>query len=168
VHAAIRSIRWFSCSPLVLLSLAACASSPSYAIEATANYGYTWIPLPGTDSVPPYPESAKAGGIRGVVAFAVVLNDSGAVDRRTLAVLEASDVRLLDFACPWIERAAFRNASNNLTTPGHRLSAIAIRYSSEANAGRLVQPSRSDWTAVARISDAASMSAYRKVAPQCR
>lgn len=148
------------------LGIVGCATGAPYAFQGRW-FGVIWVPMGPDAANPPYPEEAKAARVVGEITFALLLDDSGVVDRRTLSVIAVSDRRLLTFACPWIERTRFRNPDLNAhDQPGLRLTAIAIRYDPNQSAGRLVDPD-SSWDTVMKISSPSSMAKFRHGIPQC-
>lgn len=166
-------LRPIACTALVSAAMAitGCVSAAPMAFHATAeSLGFTWVPTGSDASNPPYPAAAKAAHLAGEITFAVLLDDSGGVNRRTLTVIGLSDRRLLGIACPWVEHTRFRSAT---TVPpvaadtGQTVTAIAIRYSPGWNAGHLVQPSERAWDTVVSMYTASSLASYRRGNPQC-
>ena len=153
------------------MATAGCVTAAPVAFDPTAEFlGIAWVPISPATSNPPYPAAAKAAHLAGEITFAVLLDDSGAVDRRTLTVIGLSDGRLLGVACPWVEHARFRSATPEpraAADTGRTVTAIAILYSPDWNAGRLVQPNERDWNTVVSMHAASSLDRYRRRNPQC-
>lgn len=148
--------------------LGGCATGDPYAFQASGYFGFTWLPISDHPADPPYPSAARAAGIHGRIAFAVVLDGAGAVDHRTLSVLFVSDARLLAIACPWMVRTRFR--IGDATAPrraGPRLSLIELEYVAPDTTGRLVKPDGVFWDTLMKISDESTMADMRHDIPQC-